>query len=306
LGAPGSTAANALVAVTGTPYTVGAGGTELQQSAGVRATYVGKKFQIGGTYLNAAGDTSPTDPTSIAGGTPPVSTLFRSLTVEGFDVNVQPVKWLGISAAVTESRWDGATGVDQQFKLFGISENERRAYDLRFKVPISRAQLTAYYKRIGEGFDAPGAWGRIGDWINPRGIEGVGGTLEVPLWRRLVLSLEGADYNYFGLHRALGGVSSSDLVYVNGGIRFPLTSRNSVDFGYERADYEPNGAAGGAVPGLKRLEQYYNIGFSHQFNPGLSWRVLYQFMDVHSGGILDEPGFHYQAGIIATQFQVRF
>jgi hypothetical protein len=301
------------------PYTVGIGGTTLEQSAGVRASYVAKKFQVGATYLVAAGESADTQPAAVAAFAPGPADLFRQLSVYGADFNIQPVRWLGLSGSVTESQWNSRiSGLgDPSHELFGISENERLAYDLRVKIPISRAQVALFWKRIGTAFDAPGYWGRMGDWINPRGIEGFGGNIEIPLVRRLVFYAEGADYNYFDLHESVGPagaaagliptpIGSSDLLYANAGIRFPLSSRNSVDLGYELANYRPNSAAGGATPGLKRLEQYYNVGFAHQFNPGLSWRLLYQFMDFHSGGFFDAPGFHYTGAVLATQVQLRF
>lgn len=271
------------------PALLGLGSTALEQSAGVRATYVGKRFQIGGTYLTAAGSASDV---------PGAQDLFRQLSVYGFDVNATPFKNIGVSASVTQSEWDGQVDQNTQ-KIFGINEDERRAYDLRVRIPLGRALATGFYKRIGEGFDAPGSWGRMGNWINPRGIEGFGGTLEVPIGKRLTLDVEGADYNYRMLHRI--GLPGSDILYLRGGLKFPLTSRDNVGFGYERVDYSADRPGG-----LNRLEQYYNIGLSHQFSANLSFNLLYQFMNVKSDGIFELPGFNYKANIIATQFQARF
>ncbi|HTE19663.1 MAG TPA: hypothetical protein VK689_14950, partial [Armatimonadota bacterium] len=228
-----------------------------------------------------------------------VADLFRQLQVYGLDFRVTPFGSLGISGAVTESKWTAQGGNNFQFTTFGIGENDRRAWDLRLDYPILRGLLTAYYKRIGDGFDAPGSWGRLGNWINPRGIEGFGGTLEIPVGRRLVLDLEGAGYNYRAFRRF--GAPGSELSYVRGGLRYPLTSRNSVGLGYERVNYEAD-----APGGVDRLEQYYNIGIGHQFSPNMSVNLLYQFLNVHSNGALELPGFDYKANIIVTQFQARF
>lgn len=269
---------------------IGLGSTLLQQSAGVRATYVQKKFQVGGTYLRAAGEAS-----DVAG----ISDTFRDLQVYGVDFNIQPVKYFSLQGAVTESKWGGRGFDDPQHTFFKIAENDRRAWDLRINIPISKFQLQGYYKRIGDGFDAPGSWGRIGNWINPRGIEGFGGTLTVPILKRLVLEAEGARYNYNAFRRF--GAPGSELTYIRAGFRYPLTSRNSVDTGFEYAGYDAD-----APGGVSRIERYYNVGFTHQFSPNLSMRLLYQFFDISSGGALDLPGFKYQGNIIATQFQARF
>lgn len=269
---------------------VGYGSQAIEQSAGVRATYVGKRFQVGGTYLTGAGSTS-----DVAGQ----SELFRQLQVYGVDFRLGLFRHIALSGAVTESKWTAQDGSNNQFGIHGIGENDRRAWDLRVEVPIKKANLTGFYKRIGDGFDAPGYWGRMGQWFNPRGIEGFGGTIEMPIGKRLVLEGEYGDYNYNAFRRF--GASSSDLTYIRGGIRYPLSSKNSVGLGYERVDYDPNGAGG-----VDRTEQYYNIGLAHQFSPNLTFQILYQFLNVHSGAVLDLPGFNYKANIIATQFQARF
>jgi hypothetical protein len=271
-------------------FGIGAGSSAIEQSAGVRATYVGKRFQVGGTYLT--GSASASDEVGF-------SELFRQLQVYGLDFRVGLIRNIALSGAVTESKWTGQDGSNNQFSLFGISDNDRRAWDLRVEFPIKKALITGFYKRIGDGFDAPGSWGRMGMWFNPRGIEGFGGTVEVPLGSRLVLEGEYGDYNYQGLRRS--GGDSSDLTYIKGGLRYPLSSRNSLGLGYERVDYDANGPGG-----LDRTEQYYNIGVAHQFSPNLTFQILYQLLDVHSAGVMDAPGFNYKANIIATQFQARF
>jgi hypothetical protein len=268
------------------------GSSLIEQSAGVRATWVGKKLQVGGTYLTGVASTSNDPSVNVAD-------LFRQLSVYGVDINAQPLKWLSLSAAVTQSEWDGQTNQSTPWQTFGIGENDRRAWDLRAAVPIGKLQLGGYYKRIGDGFDAPGSWGRLGNWINPRGIEGFGGTAEYPLGNRLVLDIEGAKYNYSNLRRA--GLPSSDLTYGRAGIRYGLSARGSFDLGVEYVDYDPDNPGG-----VDRTERYYNIGYTHQFSPNMSWRLVYQLMNVSDRGLFELPRNEYEAHIVATQFNVRF
>jgi hypothetical protein len=282
----------------------------IDQSAGARATYAGKRFQLGGTYLTGTNsNNSAVDLSGLPGGggpaAVPLNSLFRQLHVYGVDFNVTPIKHLNFSGAVTESRWDGSFHrEDVGFKQFGQHANDRRAWDLRVGIPFGRAQVGGFYKRIGESFDAPGSWGRIGNFINPRGIEGFGGTLEIPIGSRLVFDAEGAKYN-FNLFNRVAGVTGSDLTHIRAGFRFPLTSANSVDFGAEYVEYDPH-HSGGDI-GVDRIERYYNIGFSHAFNANMSFRLLYQLMNVSSPNLTAQaPGFDYEANIIATQFTVRF
>jgi len=272
----------------------GFGSTLLDQSAGVRATYTSKRLTIGGTYLAAAGNSSDV---------PLNFEQFRQLNVYGVDWRLALIRNIAFTGAITETKWNSQATGDPQFNGFGISENDRRAWDLRLEFPIKKALLTGYYKRIGDGFDAPGDWGRFGNWINPRGIEGFGGTFTMPLGHKLTLDFEGAEFNYRGERAAadFAGTPSSDLLYLRGGLKYPLSAKNSVGIGYELADYTPNGAGA-----LKREEQYYNLGFTHQFSPNLTFRLLYQVENVQNGSALDLGPSRYQANIIATQFQARF
>jgi len=276
---------------------IGAGSTLLEQSVGVRGTWASKRVTLGGTYLMAGGSQSDI---------PGVADLFRQLTVYGVDFNVRPWGALNISGAVTESKWDSQFGDDIQGRStlvgkpgYGISPNDRRAWDLRASLPVWKVLVSGFYKRIGDGFDAPGSWGRIGNWINPRGIEGFGGGVEFQVSKRLTVDAEVGSYNYRAARRQ--GNEGSDLLHARLGARWPMSGRDQLEFGYELARYEKDGPTG-----LERREQYYNLGWAHQFNSNLSWRLFYQFMNVDSQGILDLPGFDYHAHFIGTQFQARF
>jgi predicted porin len=278
---------------------LGFGSTLLEQSAGVRANYTGKRISIGGTYLVAGGSTSNTPgATGGAGLGAATHDVFRQLNVMGVDVGVRLFKNLEFSGAVTQSRWDGQFEENTQ-KFLGIDENNRRAWDLRVKLPLGGARLAAFYKKIGDGFDAPGSWGKIGNWYNPRGIEGFGGEGELPIGNRLTLAMETGAYNYRALDRA--GLPGSDLIHLRGDLRFKLSRKNTLSLGAEYVRYDPEQAGG-----VNRTERYYNAGWAHQFNPNMSFRLMYQFLNVDQQGVFESPRFDYEANIIATQFQVRF
>jgi hypothetical protein len=66
-------------------------------------------------------------------------------------------------------------------------------------------------------------------------------------------------------------------------------------------NYDPSEAGG-----LDRTERYYNVGYTHQFSPNLSFRLLYQLMDVDDRGMFEVPRNDYMSQIIATQFTARF
>src|SRR5262249_49108979 len=141
--------------------------------------------------------------------------------------------------------------------------------DTRLGYTFGKLDVLGYYKRIGAAFDAPGYWGSIGRWKNPRSLEGYGGIATLPLGGRTSLDCEGAHYRFIGL-------SDTFLNHYRAGVKFSLTSANRVDFGYERAEYEP-------PTGSNAKEEYYNIGLGHDFSPTTSFKVLYQFIRFRVG-----------------------
>jgi len=155
--------------------------------------------------------------------------------------------------------------------------------------------LRSFYKKIGINFDAPGSWGSIGRWKNPRGIEGTGFVLTFPFLMRTTFVGEYGDYN---LRLKDETIDKYDITHIKVGFRFPLTSSQGVDLGYEEAKYDPDF-------GQSSKEKYYNIGWGYSFNPNMSFKVLYQIMEF-DGGTAISPLQDYDASVLATQFTVKF
>jgi S-layer family protein len=233
------------------------------------------KGHVGGTYLQGAG----------TAGKPG----FRKLEVYGGDLSVQPLKWLRLEGEYAQSQWynqaNTAVGND--------TTNDRTAWDGRLVIPIGKLELTGQYKRIGGAFDAPGDWGKIGAWFNPKQIEGYGGSLRYPFSNRLSLEGEGHVYTVIGAR-------DNQINHYKAGIKFGLTSSNNVDLGAEWVDWD-------AAVGGTNHERYYNIGFGHDFSPNTSLKLLYQYIDYSAGNFPAVlPAFDYTGGVAVTQFSVRF
>jgi S-layer homology domain len=246
----------------------------IDQSAGARVS-LGTPFKgtLGLTYLEGAGSTDPT---------------WKRLQVAGADLNFTPWKNIGLGLDYTQSKFKAKTGDESSRQ----KAKDKEAWDGRVRVPIGKLALTGFYRKVGPNFDAPGSWFTIGRWKNPRAVEGYGGTARYPLGNKLALDFEGASYSIIGAR-------DNDVLHLRGGLRYALTSRNSVDFGYEEADY--SGATGSSS-----TERYYNIGFGHSFNPNMSLKLLYQIIDFSAGAVDITPNQDYTGGVAVTQFTVRF
>lgn len=248
----------------------------LTQSAGAHVTArIPFKGRIGGTYLQGG--------SSVGGAGNPAR-----LQVYGGDVAVAPVKYLRIEGEYAESKWSGNGSVNPK-------SQDRRAWDGKVIVPIGKLELNGQYRRIGFAFDAPGNWGKIGRWFNPRNIEGYGGGLRYPFTSRLALVADAHVYRELLL-------GSPKIHHYQAGLKFGLTSTNSVDLGYEQVTWKP-------VAGATNKEQYYNIGLGHDFNANTSFKVLYQYIVNEAGvfpGIAPGAPLGYDGGVAVTEFSVRF
>jgi len=248
----------------------------LDQSAGVHVN-VGVPFKghLGATFVRAAGTAGKPD--------------FRQLDVYGGDLAIQPFKLLRVEGEYAYSQWRNEAGAG----VGNIHANDRTAWDGRVIVPIGKLELSGRYKRIGSDFDSPGAWDKIGRWFNPTSIEGYGGGIRYPFSRRLSLVGEGNVYQIIGAR-------DNEIHHYKAGLKFGLTSANSVDLGAEAVDWEP-------AAGNKNRERYYNIGFGHDFNANTSFKVLYQYIQYKAGDFAAVgPAFNYDGGVAVTQFTVRF
>jgi polyhydroxyalkanoate synthesis regulator phasin len=248
----------------------------IDQSAGAHVT-VGIPFkgQLGATFIRGAGTAGKPD--------------FRQLDVYGGNLSIQPVKLLRVEGEFAQSQWRGVTGAGTG----NIRTSDRQAWDGKLVVPIGKLELNGEYKKVGSDFDAPGDWGKIGRWFNPTDIEGYGGGLRYPLSHRLSLVGEGHKYT-------LIGARDNDIVHYKAGLNFGVTSTNSLLLGAEAVDWES------AVGGTNR-ERYYDIGFGHEFNSNLSWKILYQYLTYKPGGFpAVGPAFPYNGGVAVTEFAVRF
>jgi hypothetical protein len=247
----------------------------IDQSQGARVSFVVPlQGTLGVTWVEGAGSVD--------------SDRYRRLQVWGADLHATLFRRLHLSAEVAESEWKNRFGQETSID----ESKEKRAWDTRLGYRFGRLDLTGFYKRLGVGFDAPGYWGNIGRWKNPRGLEGFGGRISYPLGNRTALVAEAAEYRFIGLN-------DTDLRHYKAGIAFALTSSNRVDLGFERAEYD--------VPvGDKATEEYINIGWGHNFSPTTSFKLLYQIINFDVGATGLNPLADYDAAVAVTQFTVRF
>lgn len=247
----------------------------IDQSYGGRVSFrIPLRGNLGGTFIEGAGSEN--------------RDTFRRLQVFAADFKIQPFKWLGIGGEWAESEWKNRLGEETSRR----QSKAKRAVDGHVDVPIGKLTLSGFYRRIGENFDAPGAWFNIGRWKNPRGLEGFGGSATYPIGRRIALNAEGAHYTIIGNR-------DNSVTHIKGGLNYALTSSNSIGLGVENIEYD-------ADVGRTTTERYINIGWGHQFNPNMSFKLLYQIINFDAGAPDIAPNQDFDGAVAVTQFTVRF
>jgi hypothetical protein len=240
----------------------------------------------GATFLEGAGSVD--------------SDRFRRLQVFGGDLGLTLFRMINLEAEFAQSEWKNRFGDETSLS----EDDDNQVWDVRWNLGLGKLLglggsfrdlfIRAFYKKIGVNFDAPGNWGTIGRWKNPRGIEGTGFTLSFPVLRSTLI----AEYGDYNLRVDDETIDDYDLKHIRVGFRWPLTSSQGVDLGYERAEYDPDF-------GDDTVEQYINLGWGYSFNPNMSFRILYQIIDFE-GGTAISPLRDYDASVAVTQFTVRF
>jgi len=273
----------------------------MDQSFGGRAEYSTRRFSVGGTYLQGSTNSHFSTPADAAN-------LFRTLQVVGGDTRIPLFRGASVQGEWAQSQWD---------RRIGESLNDgfdRQALDVRLNLPLGSVLIQPFWKDIGAGFDAPGYWGRMGRWWNYRGVEGPGGTLSMPLGKRLMIDAEGASYE---LARGLFGTTQTgaflplnhgDVIYARGGLGIKLTEKDRLSSSYERVHYQYESVfiPGLAPFGADEMEQYFNAGWNHTFSDAFGMRVFYQHMIVNQAGIRTLSDVDYAANFVGTQFTVRY
>jgi len=125
---------------------------------------------------------------------------------------------------------------------------------------------------------------------------------------------DGAGANIYGRVASISNASivsftASDLDKVTAyraGLQYGLSSKNTVDLGYEQVIWEP-----ALATGTDTEERYITLGLGHTFNPNASMKLLYQIVEYEQGtgvGALSPYGplGNYRGGVATAQFAVKF
>jgi len=218
-----------------------------------------------------------------------------------------------------------STSTTGQFSNFGNLDcnNDNHAIEATLGYAGGAFAISGGYQSVDRYFAAPGYWGRIGDWTNPTNIEGGIVDASYVFTPKLTLTADGnfyqgrqAQLDEVGL--AVSPLDSGDkLTRYQAGLKYALTSKYSVDLGYEWVQWDLSKNHNDLLLNTgEPTEQYITLGVGHDFSKNSSVKVMYQIVNYDDnntgfGGTTSVDDKTVSAGdshggIAVTQFDYKF
>jgi len=185
-------------------------------------------------------------------------------------------------------------------------------YDVKLAGPVGPVNLGVGYKRIGENYVAPGDWGKIGRWQNPRMIKGLYANLDYSILDNLKLDL-GADMYKFTdtKYQAAGNLYKDDKINrFTGGLEWKMSDANALGLDVEWISYDWTRTI--SFDGDKPTEKYITLGWNHKLNDDTALKVGYQLISYdkgYNGTLAGAPvpyANDYSGGLGVVQLGVSF
>lgn len=281
-----------------TPALLDDAGTLIDQMAGLRAV-IGTGFlgNLGLTYYQAGALDN------VLGG---------HLNVWGADLNTS-FGSIGLAAEYAQTDPSNAiNGVGDLIAGFD-ADDDNTAWNAKLNFMLGNLGIGAGYGIIEQNYVAPGYWSRLGTLVNPVNVKGFNADLTYALTSNIKLTAEGQflepenDAAGFEVaaraatfqERALA-VSADTVDKLENwkvGLQYGLTSRNTVDLGYEQTNLDALGLADSLE------ERFISIGLGHTFNPNASMKLLYQIVEFENK---DDATDNFRGGVATAQFAVKF
>jgi len=204
-----------------------------------------------------------------------VAQTRNQIEVMGADFTM-PLPWLeGVSLAASAGVTNILADVADVKKL----DWQNGMYDVKLAGPAGPVSLGVGYKRIGENYVAPGDWGKIGRWQNPRMIKGFYGNLGYSILDNVKLSLGGEMYKFIDNQGLLTKDDKTNRF--TGGVEWKMSDANALGLDVEWIVYDWTRPAG--FGGDKPTEKYITLGWNHKLNDDTALKAGYQLISYDKG-----------------------
>jgi predicted porin len=181
------------------------------------------------------------------------------------------------------------------------------AWNGKLNYQAGKLGLGAGYTQVEANYTAPGSWNRMGNIVNPTNIKGIVGNVTYAFTPGLsfVGDVQFLQPNDTGspvtfrmpADKGLLGTPAGQIDKINywkAGVKYALTSSDSVDLGYEQVEITPVDPTN-----ANTVERFVTLGVGHTFSPGASLKVLYQISE--QTGAANDRG-----SVAAAQIQFKY
>lgn len=260
----------------------------ITQSAGARAKFgIPWGGNMGLTYYQAYSKTA---------------TVFDQARVFGADMSILLGERFNLVGSWTQSDTLAKAAVSDVDYL-------NTAWDAKIVTGMGKLGLGAGYKSISRNFAAAGSWDKIGRWDNPTNVKGPYADFTYPLQNNLKVVLNGEWLTWKDDTTAVTGrwgFKDDKILKAEAGVKWGLSSKNSLTAGYEYVQWNPEAAGADNA-----TETYLTVGWAHEMGANAGMKVGYQFInynggDTGSGPYSGIPPNNYRGGLGVVQFGVSF
>jgi len=271
------------------------------ESPGLRVTLpLLNSGTIGGSLLNSSGPTGISAPTN-------------DVVVGGINVNLNPIGKLNVSADLSRpftqlypGRADGEAS----------SEAENSAFNLNVRYGSGPIGILGGYQYVDPGYDAPGAWNRIGMLSNLTNVEGpflrlnynVNARTQFQIGSDLLSGAHNRTYNFGG--GVTTGFGTHDYISkLSAGMEYKLWNFTSLTADWEGLYWDLSSASSGIAGEAHPFESYINLGTGFRLRGNAMLKMGYQigsFGNLSGLSGLGPSGSGQTYNAFTTQLNVKF
>ncbi|MGB9587118.1 MAG: S-layer homology domain-containing protein [Armatimonadota bacterium] len=232
---------------------------------------------------------------------------FGTTSVFGADLNTAFGN-LGLSA-----EWAQCEPSDTLEAVVPATGSDNTAWNAKLSYQMGNLSIAGGFTTVESNYYAPGYWSRNGAAVNLRNVQGPTASVSYALGSNLSLSADAQFLEPDDDAVAVTGRTATDqsaVVSAGGldkitswkaGLKYGLSSANTIDLGYEQVSWEP-------IAGADAKEKYISIGIGHSLNANASLKLMYQIVEYEAGAINPYPGLgaDSRGGVGYAQFQLKY
>ena len=244
-------------------------------------------------------------------------TWYEAGLAKGVGRNI--VMGADLSATIAKIGFSGEyarSDANDEFLLNGGFNEGNFAWNAKLSYEFGKLGIGGGYVHVAQNYNAPGYWLRSGRAVNLQNVKGATANLNYAFGDKLSFVAEGqmltpdvstdpvTAREAINQGQSVATGTLDNLMYWRAGMKYALTSANTVDLGWERSAWSPDATDPDTTD---TIEQYISIGIGHTFNANSSMKLLYQIVDFTAGGANPYGAANYRGdGVAAAQFELKY